>query len=103
MFKLIRILREEEIQRRELKKPTKLRVINATVMPIPYYMHVRPRQWSDIAKSKVQAFEMRCLRKVEGVTILDNMRFEEVRSRLGSGGSTIQSGEGADRMDEEDM
>ena len=34
-------------------------------------------------KSKVQAFETRCLRKVEGVIKLDKVRNEEVGSRLG--------------------
>ena len=33
-------------------------------------------------KSKVQAFEMRCLRRVEGVTILDKVRNVDIRSRL---------------------
>ena len=39
---------------------------------------------------------------MKGLTILDKVRSEEVRSRLGSGGSAIQSGEEADRVGEED-
>ena len=35
----------------------------------------------DRHKSKVQAFDMRCLRKAEGVIMLDKVR-NEVRSRL---------------------
>ncbi len=30
-----------------------------------------------------RAFEMRCLRRVEGVTILDKVRNVDIRSRLG--------------------
>ena len=33
-------------------------------------------------KSKVQAFEMRCLRRVEAVNSLDKVRNEDIRSRL---------------------
>ena len=45
----------------------KLRVINATVMPTLLYVC---ETWTMLErhKSKVQAFEMRCLRRVEGVT-----------------------------------
>ena len=80
--KVIGALREEVIERRELNKSTKLRVINATVMPTLLYAS---ETWTLLErhKSKVQAFEMRCLRKVEGVTMLDKVRNEEVRSRLG--------------------
>ena len=80
--KVIGALREEVIERRELNKSTKLRVINATVMPTLLYAS---ETWTLLErhKSKVQAFEMRCLRKVEGVTRLDKVRNEEVRSRLG--------------------
>ena len=48
-------------------------------------MKQRVRTWTLLErhKSKVQAFEMRCLRRVEGVTILDKVRNEDIRSRLG--------------------
>ena len=36
------------------------------------------------------------------LNILNKVRSEEVRSRLGSGGSAIQSGEEVDIVDEED-
>ena len=80
--KVIGALREEVINRRELSKSTKLRVINVTVMPTLLYAC---ETWTLLErhKSKVQAFEMRCLRRVEGVTILDKVRNVDIRSRLG--------------------
>ena len=68
--KVIRALRKGVINRRELNKSMKLRVINATVMPTLLYAC---ETWTLLErhKSKVQASEMRCLRRVEGVTILD--------------------------------
>ena len=80
--KVIGALRKEVINRRELNKSTKLRVINATVMPTLLYVC---ETWTLLErhKSKMQAFEMRCLRRVEGVTILDKVRNEDIRSRLG--------------------
>ena len=76
---VIGALREEVIN---LSKSTKLRVINATVMPTLLYAC---ETWTLLErhKSKVQAFEMRCLRRVEGVTILDKVRNVDIRSRLG--------------------
>ena len=80
--KVIGAVRKEVITQRELNKSTKLRVINATVMPSLLYAC---ETWTLLArhKSKVQAFEMRCLRRMEGVTILDKVRNEDIRSRLG--------------------
>ena len=64
------------------KNKRMLSVINATVMPTLLYVC---ETWTLLErhKSKVQAFEMRCLRRVEGVTILDKVRNEDIRSRLG--------------------
>ena len=63
-------MRKEIIDRRELSKATKLRVINATVMPTLLYAC---ETWTLLErhKSRIQALEMRCLRRVEGVTMLD--------------------------------
>ena len=76
---VIGALRKEVINRRELNKSTKLRVINATVMPTLLYAC---KTWTLLErhKSKVQAFEMRCLRRMEGVSILDKVRNEDIRS-----------------------
>ena len=60
-FKLIGTLRKV-IEQRELEKATKLRVINATVMPTLLYT-CKTRTLQERHKSKVEAFEMRCLRK----------------------------------------
>ena len=53
-------------------------------------------------KSKVQAFEMRCLRRVEGVTILAGQSEEcGHQIEIGTGVSSIESGEEKDRVVEE--
>ncbi len=80
--KVIGAIREEVINGRELSKSTKLRVINATVMPT---LLCACETWTLLErhKSKVQAFEMRCLRRVEGVIMLDKLRNVDIRSRLG--------------------
>ena len=74
--------RKEVINGREPNKSTKHRVINATVMSALLY---GCETWTLLErhKSKVQAFEMRCLRRVAGVSILDKVRNEDIRSRLG--------------------
>ena len=80
--KVIGATRKEIIDRRELSKSTKLRVINATVMPSLLYAC---ETWILLErhKSRIQALEMRCLRRVEGVTMLDKVRNVHIRSRLG--------------------
>ena len=80
--KVIEALSKEVINRRELNKSIKLRVINATVIPTLLYAC---ETWTLLErhKNKVQTFEMRCLRRVEGVTILDKVRNEDIRSRFG--------------------
>ena len=80
--KVIGAIRKEVIDRRELSKARKLRLINATVMPTLLYVC---ETWTLLErhKSKMQAFEMRCLRRVEGVTMLDKVRNVDIRLRLG--------------------
>ena len=80
--KVIGAMRKEIIDRRELSKATKLRVINATVMPTLLYA-CETRTLLERHKSRIQALEMRCLRRVEGVTMLDKVRNVDIRSRLG--------------------
>ena len=74
--------RKEIINRREPNRSTKHRVINATVTSTLLY---GCETWTLLErhKNKVQASEMRCLRRVEGVSILDKVRNEDIRSRLG--------------------
>ena len=80
--KVIRAMRKKIIDRRELSKAAKFRVINATVMPTLLYAC---ETWTLLErhKNKIQALEMRCLRRVEGVTMLDKVRNVAIRSRLG--------------------
>ena len=74
-------LRKEVVDRKELIKATKLRVYNAMVKPTLLY---GSEMWTlqNMHKKKLQATEMRYLRKVEGVTRLDRMRSDDIRERL---------------------
>ena len=75
-------MRKEVLERRKLKKETKLRVFNAMVVPTLLYgcetWTVQKRH-----ESRLQACEMMCLRRIEGVSRLDRMRNEDIRQFLG--------------------
>ena len=73
--KVIGAMRKEIIDRRELSKALR-------VMPTLLYTC---ETWTLLErhKSKMKALEMRCPRRVEGVTILDKVRNVDIRSRLG--------------------
>ncbi len=75
-------MRRQVIERKELSKATKLRVINAMVVPTLLY---GSETWTlqKRHRSKIQAMEMRYLRKIEGVTRLDRVPNEDIRRRLG--------------------
>ena len=74
-------MRKEVLERRELQKKTKMRVFNAMVVPTLLYrcetLIIKKRH-----ESKFQAFEVMCLRRVEGVTRMDRVRNVEVRKAL---------------------
>ena len=73
------------LRRRELSKQTKLKVVNATVMPVLMYgcetWAVRKEQ-----KSKIQATQMNILRRIEGVCWKDRITNDEILQRLGQVG-----------------
>ena len=79
--KVFGAMRSEVLERRELSKGTKLIVFNAVVVPTLLYecetWTMQKRQ-----ESRLQAIEMRYLRRVEGVTKLDKVRNEDIRQRL---------------------
>ena len=76
---------ETVLRRKELSKSTKLKVVNATMVPTLLY---GCESWSlsKQQKSRVQATQMNVLRRIEGVCRLDRLRNEEIRERLGQEG-----------------
>ena len=72
----------EAVLRRELSKGTKLKVVNATMMPSLLY---GCEAWSltKQQQSKVQATQMNVLRRVQGVSRMERIRSEHIRQHLG--------------------
>ena len=73
------------LRRNELSKNTKLKFVNATMIPMLMY---GCEAWSLSKKlqSRVQATQMRVLRRIEGVNKVDRVRNEVIRERLGQEG-----------------
>ena len=73
------------LRRKELSRSTKIKVVNATMMPVLMY---RCETWSLTKKqqSKVQATQMNVLRRIEGVNRLDRVRNVDIRERLNQEG-----------------
>ena len=83
-MRVVGAMRKEVLERRELKKETKLRVFNAMVVPTLPCMAVRRGQCKrDMKVGCMQAYEMMCLSRIEGVSRLDRMRTEDIRQSLG--------------------
>ena len=80
-IRMVGSLRRQVIERKEVSKATKLRVINAMVVPILLYgsetLTLQKRH-----KSKTQTMEMRYLRKIKGVTRLNKILNDDIRRRL---------------------
>ena len=76
---------EAVLRRKELSKKTKLKVINATMLPTLMY-GCEAWSLSKQQESKVQATQMRVLRRIEGVSRADRVRNEDLRLRLGQVG-----------------
>ena len=71
--------------RRELSKQTKLKVVNAAVMPVLMYGCEAWAVWKE-QKSKIQATQMNVLRRIEGVCWKDQITNDEILQRLGQVG-----------------
>ena len=76
---------EVVLRRNELSKNTKVKVMNATMTPTLMY---GCEAWSLSKKlqSRVQAMQMRLLRRIEEVNRIDRVRNEVIRERLGQKG-----------------
>ena len=76
--RVIGAMRNEVLERRELKKATKMRVYNAMVIPTMLY---GSETWTMMKrhKSRLRATEMAYLRRVVGVTRIDRVRNTDVR------------------------
>ena len=78
-------LNQAILGRRELSKQTKLKVVNATVMPVLMYGCDAWAVWKE-QKSKIQATQMNVLRRIEGVCWKDRITNDEILQRLGQVG-----------------
>ena len=77
----MRALQYSVVLKRELSKKAKLSVFKTIYVPILTYGH---ESWvmTEKVRSQVQASEMRFLRRIEGVTLLDKVRSSEIRKSL---------------------
>ena len=78
---VMRALYYSVVMKRELSKKAKLSVFKAVFVPIFIYGH---ESWvmTERMRSQVQASEMRFLRRIEGVTLLNKVRSSEIRKSL---------------------
>ena len=72
----------EAVLRRELSKGTKLKVVNATILPSLLY---GCEAWSltKQQKLKVQVMQMNVLSRIQGVSRMKRIRSEHIRQHLG--------------------
>ena len=78
---VMRALHYSVVMKRELSKKAKLSVFRSIFVPILTYGH---ESWvmTERIRSQVQASEMRFLRRIAGVTLLDKVRSSEIRESL---------------------
>ena len=78
---VMRALHYSVVMKRELSKKAKLSVFRSIFVPILTYGH---ESWvmTERMRSQVQACEMRFLRRIHGVTLLDKVRSSEIRDSL---------------------
>ena len=79
---VLRALHYSVVMKRELSKKAKpLSIFKAVFVPILTYGH---ESWvmTERMQSQVQASEMRFLRRIEGVTLFNNVRSSEIRKSL---------------------
>ena len=83
--RVIGAMRKEVLERRELKKATKMRVYNAMVIPTMLY---GSETWTVMKRheSRLGATEMAYLRRVVGVTRSDRVRNADVRETVNQEG-----------------
>ena len=77
----MRALHYSVVMKSELSKKAKLSIFKAVFVPIFTYGHA---SWvmNERVRSQVQASEMRFLRRIEGVTLLNKVRSSEIRKSL---------------------
>ena len=65
----------------DISRSLKIRIYKALILPIAIY---GAESWAlkQADRSRLEAFEMRCLRVILGVHLMDRVRNEEIRSRL---------------------
>ena len=82
---LYQIMNDTVLRRKELSRSAKLKVVYATVMPVPVY---GCETWSLTKKqqSEVQATQMNVLRRIKGVNRFDRVRSVEIREMLNQEG-----------------
>ena len=80
--RVIGAMQKEVLERKELKKATKMRVYNAIVLSTMLYGN---ETWTVMKRpeSRLGATEMAYLRRVEGVTRIDRVRNADVREAVG--------------------
>ena len=78
---VMRALHYSIVMKRELSKKAKVSIFKAVLVPILTYGH---ESWAmtERMRSQVQASEIRCLRKIEGVTLFNKVRISEIRKSL---------------------